>query len=78
MEGAPENGKELSHSAHAGGMNESPQQHDFWEKFIEEVCFLFFLQIFSEVFPILRRIQQGIVINVQMCLCIVSIILLKF
>jgi hypothetical protein len=39
MERAPENGKELAHSAHASGMNESPQQHDFWEKVIEEVCF---------------------------------------
>jgi hypothetical protein len=39
MEGAPEKGKELLHSAHASGINESPKQHDFWEKVVEDVCF---------------------------------------
>jgi hypothetical protein len=40
--------------------------------------FDFLYRFFSEMFLILRKIQQGIVVNVQMCLCKVSIILLKF
>jgi len=50
----------------------------FGKRLLKMCVFDFLYRFFSEIFLILRRIQQGIVVNVQMCLCKVSIILLKF
>ena len=50
------------------------------EKIIEnEMCFfLFSLQILSENFLILRRIQKDITINLHQSLCKVPVILARF
>jgi hypothetical protein len=40
--------------------------------------FWFSLQVLSETFLILRRIERDIIINVYRCFCIVSVILVRF
>ena len=51
----------------------------FGRKFIEhKTCGLFTLQLSSETFLILRRINQDIVINVHRSSCKVSVILVRF
>ena len=57
----------------------SHKQHDFWKKLLKIKCTnLFFSTNFSEIFLILRRIQQDIFISVRRSSCKVPVILLRF
>jgi hypothetical protein len=49
------------------------------KKVIEhEMCFYFFLQVLSETFPILTRIRQHIIVNVDRSSCEVPLFLSDF
>jgi hypothetical protein len=55
----------------------SHTRHDFWKKLLNTKCvFLFHLQLLSETFPILRRIQKDM--NVHTSSCKVPVILVRF
>jgi hypothetical protein len=57
----------------------SHKLHDFGKKFLNiKYVFWFFLQLLSETFLILRRIQRDIIINVHRSLCKVPLLLSDF
>jgi hypothetical protein len=56
----------------------SHERHDFEKNIIGHKMFRFSLQIVSEIFLILRRIQRDVIINVCMSSCKVSVILIRF
>jgi hypothetical protein len=57
----------------------SHKRHDFRKKLLNIKCvFWFFLQLLSETFLILRRIQRDIIINVHRSLCKVPLLLSDF
>ena len=57
----------------------SHKWHDFWKKVIRhKICFDFSLQLLSEKFPIRRRTEQDMIINVNWSSGRVPIILVRF
>jgi hypothetical protein len=53
--------------------------NDFREKFIEhKTVFSFSLQLLSEIFLVLRRVQRDLVINVHTVSCKVAVMLVRF